>query len=67
MLNIAKSRFYHRLEKLLITVESVLVAGFVGLCWHFILHELTITGGVMLGVFLWVVNYKRHKINKERR
>lgn len=37
-MSLAKDRFYRRFEKVLITIESVLIAGFFGFCFS-LTHE----------------------------
>lgn len=71
-LNRAKSRLYLRLEKFFITLESLFVAAFVGVCVGFYFGylypaefnwKIGATFGIVffVGIFVW----KRFIINKE--
>lgn len=68
-MSLAKDRLYRRLEKFLITIESMLVGGFLGFClsladansWPNYLGALT-----AIISFIVINNYKRYVIKKER-
>lgn len=67
LLDTAKSRFYHRLEKILLTIECILIAGAFYFCFKIARDQHIIMGILVWVVFLWEMIYKRCKINLERR
>jgi len=67
--NTARDRLYRRLEKVLITFESIMVALICGFAaWNIMKPQLSkaIFGLTALIVFITVVLYKRYAIKKER-
>lgn len=68
-MSLAKERFYRRLEKVLITIESMLVGGFFGFCFS-LTHEGVwvnrIGALIAIAAFIIINKYKRNMIQKER-
>ena len=62
----AKDRMYRRLEKVLLTVESLLIAVFVGVCISFFWNK---EAGAFLALQVFALVYvrKRYLIYKERK
>ena len=68
--DLAKARLYRRLEKVLITIESMLVGGFFGFCFSLTDESIwcdRLGALVALITFITVNNYKRDVIKKERK
>jgi len=68
-MSLAKDRLYRRLEKFLITIESVLVGGFLGFCFSLTDDSVIVNylgALIAMAVFLVVNKYKRNMIKKER-
>ena len=67
IMSLAKDRLFRRLEKVLVTIESMLVGAFIGICAGVIVSEI-IFGAIVTGcVFVPVIIYKRRKIREERK
>jgi len=65
-MSIAKDRMYRRLEKFLLTVESLLVAVFCGVCASFFWSK-GVGASIALWAFLLIYARKRVLIYRERR
>lgn len=66
IMSLARDRLFRRLEKVLVTIESMLVGVFIGVCTGVIVSE-AVFGAIVAGcVFVPVVVYKRRKIREER-
>jgi len=65
-MSLVKDRLYRRFEKVLITVESMLIGMFVGGCWGIFFNSVKIGVIWMLIIFIITTVYKRHIIEKER-
>jgi len=65
-MSIAKDRMYRRLEKVLLTVESLLIAAFCGVCVSFFWSKGA-GASIALWVFALVYARKRCLIYKERK
>jgi len=66
----AKARLFRRLEKVLITIESMLVGGFFGFCFSLTgpSRWLNYIGALIAIVtFIAVNNHKRNAIKRERK
>ena len=68
-MSLAKDRLYRRIEKFLITVESILVGGFFGFCFSLTDESVWVSRiGALIAIISFIVinNYKRNAIKKER-
>ena len=68
-MSLVKDRLYQRLEKFLITIESMLVGGFLGFCFSLTDDSLIVNylgALIAMVVFLIVNRHKRNAIKKER-
>lgn len=62
-----KARLYFRLEKAVVTLESIAIGAFIGICATGLMGSIKL--GAVFGIlsFTFVTHYKRYKILKERR
>ena len=69
-MSLAEERFYRRIEKVLVTIESMLVGGFAGVCMWFaadpMVNRYQAAGVTAVLIFVIVIFYKRYCIVKER-
>lgn len=68
-MSLAKDRLYRRIEKVLITVESILVGGFFGFCFSLTGASVWLDYlGALIAIISFIIinNYKRNAIKKER-
>lgn len=65
-MSIAKDRMYRRIEKVLLTAESLLTAAFCGVCISFFWNK---PAGALLALQVFALVYvrKRYLIYKERK
>jgi len=68
-MSLAKDRLYRRIEKVLITIESILVGGFFGFCFSLTAASVWFDYlGALIAIISFIVinDYKRNAIKKER-
>jgi len=68
-MSLARDKLYRRIEKVLITIESMLVGGFLGFCFSLTDDSLIVNylGALLVMIiFLVVSGHKRNAIKKER-
>lgn len=68
-MSLAKDRLYRRIEKVLITIESILVGGFFGFCFSLIGTSVWldyIGALIALTSYIIISKYKRDTIRRER-
>jgi len=68
-MSLARDRLYRRIEKVLITVESILVGGFFGFCFSLTGASVWLDYmGALIAIISFIVinRYKRDAIKKER-
>lgn len=66
--DLAKARLFRRLEKVLITIESMLVGGFFGFCFSLTGASIWLDYmGALIAIvtFIIVNNYKRNRIKEK--
>lgn len=68
-MSLAKDRLYRRIEKFLITIESMLVGGFFGFCFSLTGASIWLDYlGALIAIISFIIinKYKRDMIKKER-
>ena len=69
-MSLAEDRFYRRIGKVLITIESILVGGFAGVCMWFVadpmVNKFQAAGITAILTFAIIIFYKRYRIAEER-